>query len=128
SAFEPHISRSHWDRLPCRVERNLDVILQLLQEHGASATFFTLGWIAERYPAAVRRIVTAGHELASHGFSHGRASEQSQAQFVDDVRAAKRLLEDIAGVAVKGYRAPSFSIGPTNLWALDCLAEEGYAY
>jgi polysaccharide deacetylase family protein (PEP-CTERM system associated) len=128
SAFEPHIPRAQWDRLECRVERNLDVILQLLQDHQAHATFFTLGWIAERYPALVRRIVAGGHELASHGFSHGRASEQSRSEFAQDVRAAKRLLEDTSGVAVKGYRAPSFSIGTANLWALDCLAEEGYAY
>ena len=128
SAFEAHIPRSSWDRMPCRIERNLDVILELLDEHGARATFFTLGWVAQRYPALVRRIVDAGHELASHGFLHGRASEQSREEFAADVRSAKRLLEDTAGVQVKGYRAPSFSIGPTNLWALDCLAEEGYSY
>jgi polysaccharide deacetylase family protein (PEP-CTERM system associated) len=128
SAFESHISRSDWDRLPCRVERNLDVILELLQDHGAHATFFTLGWVAQRYPALVRRIVDSGHELASHGFSHGRATDQDSSQFFEDVSAAKRLLEDTAGVPVKGYRAPSFSIGRTNLWALECLADAGYAY
>jgi polysaccharide deacetylase family protein (PEP-CTERM system associated) len=128
SAFESHISRTDWDRLPCRVERNLDVILELLQEHGAHATFFTLGWVAQRYPALVRRIVAAGHELASHGFAHGRATDQSSSQFFEDVRAAKRLLEDTAGVPVRGYRAPSFSIGRTNLWALERLADAGYAY
>ena len=128
AAFEAHIPRSDWDRLPCRVECNLEVILQLLQDHDAHATFFTLGWIAQRYPALVRRIVDGGHELASHGFSHGRAHEQSPAQFREDVHSAKRLLEDTAGVAVNGYRAPSFSIGQTNLWALECLADEGYMY
>jgi polysaccharide deacetylase family protein (PEP-CTERM system associated) len=128
SAFERHIPRSSWDHMPCRVERNLEVILELLAEHGAQATFFTLGWIAQRYPALVRRIVDSGHELASHGFYHGRANEQTREQFAKDVRAAKNLLEDIAGVGVLGYRAPSFSIGKTNLWALDCLAECGYLY
>ena len=128
SAFEHHIPRSEWDRMPCRIERNLDVILDLLCEHGARATFFTLGWIAERYPAYIRRIVSAGHELASHGYSHGRASEQTRAEFREDVGRSKRLLEDIAGVPVRGYRAPSFSIGQGNLWALDCLAEQGYEY
>lgn len=128
SAFEPHIPRSDWDRLPCRVERNLEVILELLDEHSAHATFFTLGWVAERYPAAVRRIAAAGHEVASHGFAHGRASAQKPEEFRADVGRAKRLLEDIAGVPVRGYRAPSFSIGRTNMWALECLAEEGYRY
>jgi polysaccharide deacetylase family protein (PEP-CTERM system associated) len=128
SAFENHIPKSSWEHLPCRVERNLDVILALMAAHGVHGTFFTLGWIAQRYPETVRRIVAAGHELASHGYSHGRASEQSRAEFSEDVRSAKRLLEDIAGVPVNGYRAPSFSIGSMNLWALDCLAESGYTY
>ena len=128
SAFEKHIPRSSWETLPCRVERNLDVILGLMADHGARGTFFTLGWIAARYPAVVRRIVDAGHELASHGFSHGRANEQSREQFSEDVRSAKQLLEDTAGVAVIGYRAPSFSIGLLNLWALESLAESGYTY
>jgi polysaccharide deacetylase family protein (PEP-CTERM system associated) len=128
SAFESHIRRSDWETLPCRVERNLDVILELLQEHGAHATFFTLGWVAQRYPALVRRIVQAGHELASHGYAHGRATEQDARQFLTDVSSAKQLLEDIAGVPVVGYRAPSFSIGRNNLWALECLADAGYVY
>ena len=128
SAFEKHIPKSSWDELPCRVERNLDVILELMVDHGARGTFFTLGWIAARYPAIVRRIVAEGHELASHGFSHGRANEQSREQFSEDVRSAKQLLEDTAGVAVIGYRAPSFSIGLMNLWALESLAESGYTY
>ena len=128
SAFEKHIPRSSWEHLPCRVERNLDVILELMDHHGVKGTFFTLGWIARRYPALVHRIVAGGHELASHGYSHGRANEQSRDAFSDDVRSAKQLLEDIASVRVNGYRAPSFSIGAMNLWALDCLAEAGYAY
>ena len=128
SAFEKHIPRSSWEELPCRVERNLDVILSLMSDRGVRATFFTLGWIGQRYPALVRRIVASGHELASHGYSHSRASEQDRREFLEDVRSAKKLLEDLSGVCVKGYRAPSFSIGSLNLWALDCLAESGYTY
>lgn len=128
SAFENHIARSSWDNLPCRVERNLDLILQLLNEHDVRATFFTLGWIAQRYPALVRRIVAAGHELASHGYSHGRANEQSRLEFSEDVESAKKLLEDISGTTILGYRAPSFSIGHLNMWALECLANAGYKY
>ncbi len=128
SALAPHIERHRWDSMECRVERNIDRLLGLFDARGASATFFTLGWIAERYPAMVRRVVEHGHELASHGQSHLRASDQSHAEFRADVEGARRKLEDIAGVAVRGYRAPSFSIGRGNLWAFDCLAEAGYAY
>jgi polysaccharide deacetylase family protein (PEP-CTERM system associated) len=128
SAFARHIARDTWDRLPCRVERNVDVILALLDDHKAHATYFTLGWIAERYPHLVRRIVEQGHELASHGYAHLRASDQSREEFRQDITRAKALLEDIGGVAVKGYRAPSFSIGRGNLWALECLSEAGYRY
>ena len=92
------------------------------------ATFFTLGWIAERYPSMVREIVAQGHELASHGLSHLRASDQSHAEFRSDIEGARKKLEDIGGVPVRGYRAPSFSIGHANLWAFDCLAEAGYRY
>jgi polysaccharide deacetylase family protein (PEP-CTERM system associated) len=94
----------------------------MLDEGQTRATFFTLGWIAERYPHLVRRIVDAGHELASHGYGHQRASDLSEAEFSADIRTAKKLLEDISGQEVKGYRAPSFSIGEANLWAFDCLA------
>lgn len=128
SALAPYIPRSEWDRIPCRVERNIDVILDLLAQSGAQATFFTLGWIAERYPALVRSIVAAGHELASHGYAHLRIHEQTRGEFMQDIRRAKALLEDLAGTAVNGYRAPSFSIGPTTLWAFDCIAEAGYRY
>lgn len=128
SAFAPHIPRNQWDNLPCRVERNVTRILELLDTHSAKATFFTLGWIAERYPHLVREIVAGGHELASHGYGHLRASDQSEAEFRTDVTHAKKLLEDIAGVAVNGYRAPSFSIGHKNLWALDVLNDAGYLY
>jgi polysaccharide deacetylase family protein (PEP-CTERM system associated) len=128
SAFAPHIPRSAWEAMPCRVERNVDLILQLLRERGARATFFTLGWIAERYPQVVRSIVAEGHEVASHGYGHHRASEQTPEQFRADIQLAKVVLEDIAGAEVQGYRAPSFSIGPQNDWAFDCIAESGYRY
>ena len=128
SAFAPYIDRAQWDGLECRVERNLERILALLDRHGVKATFFTLGWIAERYPQAVRRIVDAGHELASHGHGHQRASELDPAQFRADVTRAKALLEDLSGRPVLGYRAPSFSIGPANWWAFDVLGETGHRY
>lgn len=128
SAFAPHIARSSWDTRECRVERNIDRILQMLSERQAKATFFTLGWIAQRYPALVRSIVDGGHELASHGYGHERASDLTETQFFSDIQNAKHLLEDISGVKVKGYRAPSFSIGEGNMWAFDCLVRAGYRY
>lgn len=128
SALAPHIPRGDWDRMPCRVERNVERILELLEAAGAQATFFTLGWIAERYPALVTRIAAAGHEVASHGYGHQRASHMTRAGFCEDIRSAKAMLEDIVGAEVRGYRAPSFSIGRANLWAFDCLAEAGYRY
>ncbi|BAL93759.1 XrtA system polysaccharide deacetylase [Rubrivivax gelatinosus] len=128
SAFAPYIRRSDWDARECRVERNVERILALLDARGVKATFFTLGWVAERYPQLVRRIVEGGHELASHGYGHQRASDLDRAAFHDDVARAKAILEDLGGVAVRGYRAPSFSIGKRNLWAFDTLAETGHAY
>lgn len=128
SAMAPYIRRDEWDSRECRVERNVDRILALLDQHQTKATFFTLGWVAERYPAMVRRIVDQGHELASHGYGHQRASDLSEAEFSGDVQRAKGILEDIGGQAVQGYRAPSFSIGTGNLWALDTLLRAGYRY
>jgi polysaccharide deacetylase family protein (PEP-CTERM system associated) len=128
SAFAPYIARADWDRRECRVERNVERILALLAEREVKATFFTLGWVAERYPQMVGRIVSAGHELASHGYGHERASDLSPEAFRDDVVRAKQLLEDLGGQAVLGYRAPSFSIGTGNLWAFDVLQEAGYRY
>lgn len=128
SAFAGHISRDNWERMPRRVERNTDRVLALFGDHGVHATFFVLGWVAERHPGLVRRIVASGHELASHGYAHRRVGEQSPESFRDDVRRARRLLEDISGVEVRGYRAPSFSIGAETLWAHAALAEEGYRY
>jgi len=128
SAFAPYIARADWERRECRVERNVDRILQLLADHGTRATFFTLGWVAERHPQLVRRIVGAGHELASHGWGHQRASELDRAAFAQDIARAKGLLEDLGGSAVLGYRAPSFSIGRDNLWAFDELRRCGHRY
>ena len=128
SAFAPHIPRSEWPTRECRVERNVDRILAMLDQHGTQATFFTLGWVAERYPALVRRIVAEGHELASHGYGHERACDQTETAFFADINLAKLILEDLAGQEVKGYRAPSFSIGARNLWAFDCLERAGYRY
>jgi polysaccharide deacetylase family protein (PEP-CTERM system associated) len=128
SAMAPYIRRSEWDTRECRVEANVDRILALLARHDTRATFFTLGWVAERYPHLVRRIVAGGHELASHGHGHERASDLSRDAFTQDILRAKGLLEDVGGVAVQGYRAPSFSIGHGNLWAFDCLLETGHRY
>lgn len=128
SAFAPYIDRDSWPSRECRVEANMERILAIYERHGVKATFFTLGWIAERYPAMVKKIVAAGHELASHGYGHLRASDQTRAQFDNDIRSSKALLEDIGGQAVLGYRAPSFSIGHANLWALEALQEAGYRY
>lgn len=128
SAFAPCIARSEWDSRECRVERNVERIMALLDRHQVKATFFTLGWIAERYPELVREMARRGHEVASHGYAHQRASDQSRADFLDDITRAKVILESLSGQAVRGYRAPSFSIGTGNLWAFDCLAEAGYRY
>jgi polysaccharide deacetylase family protein (PEP-CTERM system associated) len=128
SAFAGHIRPEDWTKLPCRVERNVDLILGLLDQHRARATFFTLGWIAERYPALVRRIVDGGHELASHGYAHLRASDQTREEFGRDITLSKVLLEQLGGKPVHGYRAPSFSIGAGNMWALDSLRAAGYRY
>jgi polysaccharide deacetylase family protein (PEP-CTERM system associated) len=128
SAFAPYIDRASWPERECRVEANIERILAVFEKNGVKATFFTLGWIAERYPQMVKRIVAAGHELASHGYGHLRASDQSRAEFDNDIRSSKALLEDLGGQAVIGYRAPSFSIGAANLWALDALHEAGYRY
>lgn len=128
SAFSSYIDRSDWDFHECRIENNINTILNMLEVSGTKATFFTLGWIAERYPQLVKRIVQDGHELASHGYGHQRAFELSEREFLSDVQVSKRILEDISGVQVKGYRAPSFSISKNNLWAFDCLLDSGYKY
>ena len=127
-AFASTIERSDWESLPRRVERNTERLLQILNDGGAQATFFILGWVAERHPELVRRVVAAGHELASHGFGHIRVDSQSFDEFRQDIRRSKRVLEDLAGVPVRGYRAPTFSIGGSSKWAHAILGEEGYAY
>lgn len=128
SAFEPYIAREQWEQWPRRVEHNTNRILDLFAEQGVKATFFTLGWVAERHPALVRRIVAEGHELASHGYAHIRATQQTPAEFREDVLRTKALLEDLGGVTIQGYRAASYSIGAGNLWALAELEQAGYRY
>lgn len=128
SAFAPHIPRSDWPIRECRIEGNIDCILAMLDEHDTKATFFTLGWVAERYPNVVRRIVKNGHELASHGYGHERVTDQTPESFFADINVAKLILEDLSGREVRGYRAPSFSIGEKNLWAFETLEKAGYHY
>jgi len=128
SAFEEHIHRDSWDRIPCRVVRNTERILELFSTYDVKATFFMLGWIAERYPRLVRSIVDMGHEIGSHGFEHIRVNLQDQCQFREDIIRTKSLLEDVSGTEVLGYRAASYSINSDNLWALDELQESGHRY
>jgi polysaccharide deacetylase family protein (PEP-CTERM system associated) len=128
SAFEAHVERESWERLPSRVERNVDVLLELLARYGARGTFFTVGWIAKRHPWMVRRIVAAGHEIASHSFWHRRVNALAPAEFRDDVRQAREVIEDISGQRVYGFRAPSFSIRTGMDWVFDILLEEGHRY
>lgn len=127
-AFETTIAKSEWDSLQPRVERNTDAVLALFAESGVKATFFTLGWVAERFPALIRRIVDAGHELASHGYDHQRVFTFTPDQFRADLRKSRDLLEQAGGAKVIGYRAPSFSIDARTPWAHAILAEEGYRY
>ena len=128
SAFESRIQREDWNTLPCRVESNTRRILDLFAEHEVHATFFLLGWVAERYPNLVRDIADAGHEVASHGFSHIRVTQQPPQEFSRDISKTKALLEDISGVEVRGYRAASYSIVMDTLWAHELLLEAGYRY
>jgi polysaccharide deacetylase family protein (PEP-CTERM system associated) len=128
AAFENTIERSGWDAAESRVEYNTGRVLDLFAAKGFKATFFVLGWIAERHPALVRRIVAGGHELASHGYDHTRVHQFTPEQFRADVTRTKAMLEDIGGVVIRGYRAPSYSINGRNLWALDVLHETGHVY
>jgi polysaccharide deacetylase family protein (PEP-CTERM system associated) len=128
SAFDGVVPRHQWDRFESRVLDNTERLLTILEERGVQATFFILGWVAERHPDLVRKIAFGGHEIASHGYAHRLVYDQTPAAFRDDVRRAKSLLESIAGVPVLGFRAPSYSITARSLWALDVLIEEGYAY
>ena len=128
SAFGDIVSRDQWPELECRIERNIDRILELLDATGSKATCFTLGWIAERYPTAIRRLAEEGHEVASHGMVHERIWRQSPDEFREDAASARRLLEDVAGVPVQGYRAASWSLDQRTPWAHDILADVGYRY
>jgi polysaccharide deacetylase family protein (PEP-CTERM system associated) len=127
-AFETVIAREHWTSLECRVERNTDAVLQLLDDAGIKATFFTLGWVAERYPALIRRIADTGHEVASHGYGHDRVFTFTPHQFAQDISRTRKILEDATGQRVTGYRAPSFSIDQRTPWAHEILAAYGYTY
>jgi polysaccharide deacetylase family protein (PEP-CTERM system associated) len=128
SAFAGLIGRDRWTSLPSRVEGNTDRIIETFADAGVRATFFVLGWVAERHPFLIRRIVEAGHELASHGYAHYRVGEQTPDAFRADVRRTRAILQDIGGAEVIGYRAASFSIGSETPWAHGVLAEEGYRY
>ena len=128
AALAPVVPRDSWEGRECRVERNVARILEMLDARGVKATFFTLGWVAKKHPAVVREIVAAGHELASHGYDHTRVCEQSPGEFLADILQARHLLEEIGGVAVTGYRAPSFSINASTPWAHGLLAQAGYRY
>jgi polysaccharide deacetylase family protein (PEP-CTERM system associated) len=128
SAFDGVLPRHSWSSLESRVSANTDRLLAVFDDCGVAATFFVLGMVAERFPELVRRIAAAGHEVASHGYAHRLIYDQTPAAFRDDVRRAKALLEDAAGCEVRGYRAPSYSIVPRSLWALDVLLEEQYRY
>lgn len=127
-AFETVIDRSDWDGLADRVERNCDTILALFDDAGVKGTFFTLGWVAQRHPALIRRIVEQGHEIASHGWDHARVFRMDRATFANDLAISRHAIEDAAGVAISGYRAPSFSIDPRTPWAHEELAAQGYVY
>ena len=128
SACDATVRREDWTRMPSRVEASTETMLELLARHGARGTFFVLGWVAARQPALVRRIADAGHEVASHGWSHRRACTLTPSQFRAEARASRLTLEDAAGARVLGYRAPSFSVLPGWEWCLDVLLEEGYRY
>ncbi len=127
-AFETVIDRADWDSLEHRVERNTNAVLALFDEAGIKATFFILGWVAERYPALMRQIAAAGHEIANHGYDHARVFTLSANQFRADLDRSRKIIEDTSGQQVTGYRAPSFSIDQRTPWAHEILAEEGYVY
>lgn len=128
SAFSKHIDRNQWDRYSCRVEANTRALLGMFQQAGVHATFFVLGWVAERYPGLVREIAAGGHEVACHGYSHELVYRQSPELFREESKRAKQILEDIVQFPVKGYRAASYSITPQSIWALDVIAELGFQY
>lgn len=128
SAFSDVVRYEDWGRYESRVEANTMRVLDLLERHGVMGTFFILGWVAERFPGLVRAIHGRGHEVGSHGYSHSLVFDMTRVEFRDDVSRSRKILEDITGEAVQGYRAASFSITPASIWALDILMEEGYRY
>ena len=128
SVFDGIVPRARWDGLESRVCANTERLLEIFDDYEVHSTFFVLGWVAERFPHLVRRIADAGHEVASHGSEHRLIYDQTRKAFREDVRRAKRVLEDAGGTRVAGYRAPSYSVTPRSLWALDILIEEGYRY
>ena len=128
SAFEDSIDRGNWDSLEHRVSSNIEKILRIFSDSNVKATFFVLGWVAERYPAIVEQIIDDGHELASHGYGHRRVTDLSREEFIDDISIAKKILEDIGGQSIKGYRAPSYSISENNIWAFEALKDTGHEY
>jgi polysaccharide deacetylase family protein (PEP-CTERM system associated) len=128
SVFDGIVPRARWAGMESRVCANTDRLLDIFDEHDVRSTFFVLGWVADRHPDLVARIAARGHEIASHGYAHRLVYDQTPSAFREDVRKAKHLLEDAGGVPVHGYRAPSYSITPRSLWALDVLIEEGYTY
>ena len=127
-AFAPHVAATEWDSLPSRVEQNVDEFLEMFAERDVFGTFFVLGWIAERHPGLVRRIADAGHEVASHGWSHRRLTDLSRDEVREELRSSKSILEDLSGQPVRGFRAPGFSVTPGMEWVFDTLLEEGYLY
>ena len=128
AAFDDFISPDEWDYLPHRVEKNTQKILELFSKFDTKATFFMLGWVAERFPGLVTDIVAQGHEIASHGYAHKRATLQTRDEFREDITKAKKILEDIGGTEIKGYRAPSYSINHSNMWVHDELLKTGHQY
>jgi polysaccharide deacetylase family protein (PEP-CTERM system associated) len=128
SAFDSLAQRGQWDRLESRVQRNTEKILAILETRKISATFFVLGWVAERHPNLIRALASAGHEVASHGYEHRMVTTQTPDQFREDIRKSKTILENLIGAEVMGYRAPSFTIVKQTQWALQILVEEGYRY
>lgn len=128
SAMARYVPRPEWARQPSRVVANTERLLQIFEEQRVRATFFVLGWVAERYPSLVERIVAEGHELASHGYSHERIGSQGYRGFWEDITRARKLLEDRGGVAVQGYRAPSFSVSRDTPWAFSVMEAAGYVY
>ena len=128
TALSERVRRSEWEHTPARVGQNTDDVLDLLSDSGAKATFFVLGWVAERHPGLVRRMVAEGHEIASHGYEHILANQQKPGDFREDIGKTKRILEDVSGQAIRGYRAASFSLTPAMTWAYECLTDCGYEY